>query len=379
MTFSPIVLILEDEPMSLDLLHRAFAEELDERNVLRARTVNEAEEILRKHTVHGVSIDQNVPRSVAGAVTEEHTLRFIQENRWPLAKRVVYTAKGSTHYANLVGQAGADYREKARRTSQNPNHRTLFEYTSEFVQDLRQSYVERALSVAGTRLPHSLATPASNAAAGKVAHDWPAFFKNFNELRERLLRWTLGVTFAGQCRTAAHTGGRSVGKNEDALKTAWSPVPLALRRYTTTPGRETGSETLRALDALRRLRNKVEHFERRDYVEDDFTEHYGSIVAVIDLLAFFCETPIMHSPRFHPTRRPALLFKQMGPSKTEISATLEGDFDPPAHDERALYLPWQEENGPVLICLRPWFQAHRLQNRELEFRLHLVNGMPEPL
>jgi hypothetical protein len=371
MTFSPVILILEDIPDGQELLSRAFlAQKVDENNLFIAGSVAEALSLIRDNHFHGVSIDQRLPMQAQGAVADEHGLAFVKLEKWPLAKRTVYTVHGDIDFANLAGFVGVEYRQKKLIS--------VFDYAAEFVRDLRENYVEKSLIAASKILPHSLAAPALKAAQAKGGRNWPEFFRNFSELRERLLRLTLAVTLAAQARKSPWNEGLRAQEIERALHRLWRPVPLPFRRFVTQPGWEPGEALFEALTALRKLRNAVAHYDYQNYIAKDFDEQHGSIIAIIDLLTFFCELPIMHDPRIHQKRRGWLSFHKMGPNKTLVEGELEADFDPPAANDNALYIPWRTPSGPQLLDLSPWLIARRGPSKELEFNL-LLEQKREPL
>lgn len=369
--FDPVLLILEDETQSQELLQTAFlAEGIKLDNLFVASTVKQAQILLRDQHFHGISIDQNMPMDEHGAVTADHGLAFTELNRWPLAKRVVYTAKGQVAYANRVGLAGAEYREKSE-ISDAGSHRSLYDYSSEFMLDLKENYVEKSLRAASSLLPYSLSFPALKAADAKQAGNWPEFFRQFSDLRERLMRLTLAVTLAAKGRKQPWRDGMRPQEIEEGLREYWRPPPATIRRYIAMPGWEPGEALYDSSADLRKLRNSIEHHDRQNYVAADFAEQHGNVVAIIDLLALFCEVPIMHSPRFHPTKRGLISFHRMGPNKGRVEGIWDSDFDPPPFDDAALYMPWRGPQGPELLNLAPWLIARRDAVRELEFLVML--------
>ncbi|ABD89457.1 hypothetical protein RPC_3931 [Rhodopseudomonas palustris BisB18] len=378
MIFSPKILILEDVDQAQELLRLAFlSENIAEDNLFVAGTVKKAQSLMRDHHFHGISIDQRLPMDEQGAVIDDHGLAFTELNKWPLTKKVIYTSFGKINFANRAGFAGAEYRERAH-VSDGGNKLSVYDYAVEFVRDLREHYVEKSLFAASQLLPHTLALPALKASDAKKANNWADFFRNFSELRERLMKLTLGVTLAAVGKRPPWKNGLRAQEIEDALRQLWRPVPFALRRFVSSPGWEPGEALFESLISLRKLRNAVEHHDRGDYVAIDYQDQHANIVAIVDLLAFYCELPLMHGLRFHPSRRGLLSFQRLGPNKALQDGIWEADFDPPRPDDSALYIPWRNQNGPELLQLSPWLTARRSSSFELEFHL-LIGTKPEPL
>ncbi|MGC9953319.1 MAG: hypothetical protein ABSD21_03470, partial [Rhizomicrobium sp.] len=225
MAFSPVTLIVDDEPQALELLRRAFLRQgVAQDRLFPARTRKEAETLLQKIHFHGISIDQNIPMEEGGAVSPENGVALTAPDRWPLTKRVVYTGKGETAYANRVGFAGVEYREKAE-TSDRAGRRTLYDYSEEFVRDLQENYVEKALRAASKHLTHSLATAALEAADAKKAGNWPQFFRRLSALREWALRLTLAVTFASSGKKGSCPNNMTASMIVSTLRECWQPAP----------------------------------------------------------------------------------------------------------------------------------------------------------
>lgn len=327
------ILIIEDTPKEAQKIQNSLQLALGADRPVEfafASTTHDAFNALHSLSLHGVSIDQNMPEQYGGVTGREAGEKFIQKLKEldPPGFMAIYTAYPALDMANLAGLTGGiPYIVKSTESAGHPDgtvSKTTREYGAWFIDRMQNAYIERVLRLVQGSGFHMLRERASlvheayerfvetEFSNDEFAHE---FMDSLGMFRE-----TFAITFATYIAGVGRAFEASIGVPRDFTKAVlvedWIERSLNKLQTLESSKEEFNSvysyfhlkEKQRVADffvggsgLIRNTRNDIQHSGRR-YRCEDFENDLPLLFSFMDVVSWFVRRPMLNQPRKNLSR-----------------------------------------------------------------------------